>query len=48
MGSKLIDARVAVVSGGARGIGAAIAKRLAFDGAAVALTTAVESRPPKK
>jgi len=37
MGSQLIDARVAVVSGGARGIGAAIARRLAEDGHHIAL-----------
>jgi 3-oxoacyl-ACP reductase-like protein len=36
-GQKLAD-KVAVVTGGSRGIGAAIAKRLATDGASVAIT----------
>jgi 3-oxoacyl-[acyl-carrier protein] reductase len=40
--SKL-SGKVAVVTGGSRGIGAAIAKRLASDGASVAITYAKDS-----
>src|SRR5271170_1482486 len=40
--SKLAN-KVALVTGGSRGIGAAIAKRLASDGASVAITYAKDS-----
>jgi 3-oxoacyl-[acyl-carrier protein] reductase len=41
--SKKLDGKIALVTGGSRGIGAAIAKRLAGEGAQVAITYAKDS-----
>ncbi|HXJ15353.1 MAG TPA: 3-oxoacyl-ACP reductase family protein [Candidatus Limnocylindrales bacterium] len=41
--SKKLEGKIALITGGSRGIGAAIAKRLALDGATIAITYAKDA-----